>query len=503
MSATATTAVQGSVTAPATLPSPAAPLPVSEGEGVDTRRLREVFEAQRAHRWTMARTTAAERIARLQKLRAALIARREALAEAIHRDFRKPRAEVELTELHPTLEELHHTVKHLQGWMKPQRVGTPLVLAGTGSHVRSEARGVVLILAPWNYPFQLLAAPLIAAIAAGNCVILKPSEKTPHTAAFLAELVRDVFEEREVALFQGGAALGDALLELPFDHFFFTGGPRVGRRVMEAAARHLASVTLELGGKSPVLVDETADVKATAERVVWGKFLNAGQTCIAPDYVLVHASREEAFLAEAKAALEHFYGKTEEARKASLDFCRIVDDGAFKRLSRVLDDTVASGARVVAGGAVDASSRYIAPTVLADVAAGMPVMEEEIFGPLLPVQRYEKLDEALALVREGGKPLALYLFSQDEATVERVLRQTTAGGTVINNVVMQAAHPELPFGGVGDSGTGAYHGEVGFQEFSHARAVVRQGRTSFVHFFFPPYTGKAQKMARLASKLFE
>jgi aldehyde dehydrogenase (NAD+) len=465
--------------------------------------LQEAFERLRARRWELAQTDAAARIARLERLRTHILARREALAEALHADFRKPRAEVESTEVLPVLVELAHTLKHLKGWMKPRRVGTPLLLTGTRGEVRYEPKGVVCIMAPWNYPFNLLISPLIAAIAAGNAVMAKPSEKTPHTSAFLAKLIADTFEPSEVVLVEGGAELGEALLRLPFDHFFFTGGPRVGRRVMEAAARHLASVTLELGGKSPVLVDETADVKATAERVVWGKFLNAGQTCIAPDYVLVHASREEAFLAEAKAALEHFYGKTEEARKASLDFCRIVDDGAFKRLSRVLDDTVASGARVVAGGAVDASSRYIAPTVLADVAAGMPVMEEEIFGPLLPVLRYEKLDEALALVREGGKPLALYVFSQDEATVERVLRQTTAGGTVINNVVMQAAHPELPFGGVGDSGTGAYHGEVGFQEFSHARAVVRQGRTSFVHFFFPPYTGKAQKMARLASKLFE
>jgi aldehyde dehydrogenase (NAD+) len=262
-------------------------------------------------------------------------------------------------------------------------------------------------------------------------------------------------------------------------------------------------VTLELGGKSPVLVDESADVKAAAERVVWGKFLNAGQTCIAPDYVFVHASREEAFLSEAKAALERFYGKTEEARKQSPDFCRIVDDGAFARLSRVLDGTVAAGARLVAGGGVDAASRYIAPTVLADVTPDMPVMEEEIFGPLLPVLRYEKLDEALGFIRSGGKPLALYVFSEDEAQVERVLRQTTAGGTVVNGVVVHNVHSELPFGGVGESGLGAYHGEAGFRELSHARSVLRQGRLAMVHVFFPPYTDKARKMARLASRLFE
>lgn len=463
--------------------------------------LQEAFERLRARRWEMAQTRAAERVARLEKLRAHILARREELAQALEADFRKPRAEVESTEILPVLMELAHTLKHLKGWMKPRRVGTPLLLTGTRSELRYEPKGVVCIMAPWNYPFHLLISPLVAAVSAGNVVMCKPSEKTPNTSAFLAKLIADTFDPAEVALVEGGADIGEAMLRLPFDHFFFTGGPRVGRRVMEAAARHLASVTLELGGKSPVVVDETADLKATAERVVWGKFINAGQTCIAPDYVLVHASREEAFLAETKAVLERFYGKTEEARKASPDFCRLVDDAAFARLARILDTTVAAGARVVAGGAVDAASRYIAPTVLADVTPEMPVMEDELFGPLLPVLRYETLDEAIGHIREGGKPLALYLFSQNNETVERVLRQTTAGGTVINNVLMHMLNPDLPFGGVGESGLGAYHGETGFREFSHARSVVRQGRTAFVHFFFPPYAG--QKMARLASRLFE
>jgi aldehyde dehydrogenase (NAD+) len=465
--------------------------------------LQEAFERLRARRWEMAQTGPEERIARLLKLKDAILARREELAGAIASDFRKPRAEVESTEVLPVLMELAHTVKHLKGWMKPRRVGTPLLLTGTRGELRYEPKGVVCIMAPWNYPFQLLISPLVAAIAAGNVVMAKPSEKTPHTAAFLAKLLGDTFDASEVVLVEGGAEVGEAMLQLPFDHFFFTGGPRVGRRVMEAAARHLASVTLELGGKSPVLVDAAADVKAAAERVVWGKFVNAGQTCIAPDYVLVHASREEAFLAEVKAALERFYGKTEEARRQSPDFCRIVDDGAFKRLSQVLDKTVAAGARLVAGGTVDAASRYIAPCVLADVTHGMPVMEEEIFGPLLPVLRYEKLDEALGTIRAGGKPLALYIFSEDDAQVERVLRQTSAGGTMVNGVLVHIVHPELPFGGTGESGMGAYHGEAGFRELSHARAVLRQGRTSFIHLFFPPYTNKAQKIGRLASKLFE
>lgn len=467
------------------------------------RPLEEAFERLRARRWEQAQTTAKERIARLERLKANLLSRREALADALYADFRKPRAEAESTEVLPVLMELAHTLKNLKSWMKPQKAETPLLLAGTRGEVRYEPKGVVLVIAPWNYPFGLALAPLIAAVAAGNCAMLKPSEKTPRTAAFLEELVRDTFDPSEVTTVLGGPEVGEALLQLPFDHFFFTGGPRVGQKVMAAAARHLAGVTLELGGKSPVVVDASADPKVAADRVIWGKFLNGGQTCIAPDYVFVHASKEEAFLSAAKEAVERFYGKTEEVRRASPDLCRLVDDAAFERVCGLLDRTVTAGSRLVVGGVVDAASRYIAPTVLADVTPTAPVMEEEIFGPLLPVLRYEQLESVVEAIRTGGKPLAMYIFSQDEEMVERLLRQTSAGGTVVNNVVLHFVHPGLPFGGVGPSGLGAYHGEWGFRELSHARAVLRQGRASLAQFFFPPYTGKAQQLARLASRLFE
>lgn len=476
---------------------------VSVEEALVPSDLQGVFDRLQARRWALAKTGPRERLARLDKLKALLLERREELADALHEDFHKPAAEVEATEVLPVLLELAHVQKHLKAWMKPRRVGAPLLLAGTKSEVHPEPRGVVLILAPWNYPFHLLVSPLVAAVAAGNAVLCKPSEKTPGTARFLAQLLRDVFPADEVALVEGGPEVGEALLRLPFDHFFFTGGPRVGRRVMEAAARHLAGVTLELGGKSPVIVDASADVDTAAERIVWGKFLNAGQTCIAPDHVWVHASKEEALLAGMKAALERFYGKTEEARRATPDFCRMVDDGAFRRVTGLLDRTVAEGARVVAGGGVHAETRFIAPTVLADVTPEAPVMEEEIFGPLLPVLRFESLDEVVTQVRAGGKPLAMYVFTQDEATVERLLKETSAGGTVVNNVVLHNVNPHLPFGGIGQSGMGAYHGEAGFKAFSHERAVVRQGRTAFTNLFFPPYRGKAPRLARLASKLFE
>jgi aldehyde dehydrogenase (NAD+) len=466
--------------------------PVPE-DFVDLTRVRSVFEAQRAHRWTMARTTAAERIARLKKLKAAILAGREALAAAAHADFRKPQAEVELTEVRSVIEELNHTLKHLKAWMKPTRVGTPVMLAGTRSVVRYEAKGVVLIIAPWNYPFALTINPLIAAVAAGNCVVLKPSEKTPHVAAFLEKLVREVFDEREVALLRGGAALGDALLELPFDHFFYTGGPRIGQKVMAAASRHLAGVTLELGGKSPVIIDASADVKAAAERVMWGKFINAGQTCIAPDYVYVHASREREFLEHAKRTVASFYGETESSVRESPSFARLVDDGAFRRVKDQLDRSVAAGARLEMGGQADPGTRYLAPTLLSGVRPDMAIMEGEIFGPILPVMTYERLESVYAHIAAGGKPLALYIFSQDKGMVEDVFQRTTSGGAVVNNVLLHIANPNLPFGGVGMSGLGHYHGRHGFKTFSHERAVVVQQLPSAASLFFPPYDGKGLK----------
>ncbi|HEX8437166.1 aldehyde dehydrogenase family protein [Archangium sp.] len=476
---------------------------VSMDEKTRKNPFQDAFERLQARRWEVARTSAKERIAKLEKLRRAIVERREGLYQAIHADFRKPAAEVETTELLMVLTELDHTLKHLGKWMKPRKVGTPVLLTGTRSEVRYEPKGVVLIIAPWNYPFQLTIAPLVAAVAAGNCAMLKPSEKTPHTAAFIDQLIRDVFDPSEVVVAQGGVEESQALLELPFDHFFFTGGPRVGRKVMEAAAKFLAGVTLELGGKSPAVVDETADLDAAAERIAFGKYLNGGQTCVAPDYVYVHASREQEFLDKVRGTIERFYGTTEEARKATPDFCRMVDDGQFTRVNRLLERSVASGVRVVTGGVVDATSRYISPTVLADVKPETPVMEEEIFGPVLPVLRYERLDDVVRHIRAGTKPLAMYIFSRDSKAVDRLLSETSAGGTCVNTTVVHLGNAELPFGGVGESGVGNYHGEFGFRTFSHERAVMRQGPLSFLRTMFPPYTEKAKKMQRMATRLFE
>ena len=464
--------------------------------------VQRVFALQQQHRWKLAQSSARERVARLERLREAIVARRDAIAEAMHKDFRKPAAEVELTELHPTLAELKHAVDHLEAWMKPEKVATPLTLLGSRSEIRSEARGVVLILAPWNYPFFLLVSPLIAAIAAGNAVMLKPSEKTKHTGRVLKELIAAVFEEREVALFEGDHSLSDALVELPFDHLFFTGSTSIGKKIMAAAAKHLTSVTLELGGKSPALIDETADVKLAAERVVFGKFINAGQTCVAPDHVLVHRSQERPFLEAAKAVLARFYGATEAERAQTPDFARLVDDKAFARLRGLLDAAVAAGGVLEAGGGANAAERYLAPTIVSGVRADSPLMEEEIFGPVLPVVAFETRAEALTILRRGGKPLALYVFAEEDEA-EDWLRDTTAGGTCVNNTIVHLANPDLPFGGVGASGMGNYHGLHGFRTFSHQRAVLVQQRGGLVKFLYPPYGGKLRGLAAAATKLLE
>ncbi|HYW12364.1 MAG TPA: aldehyde dehydrogenase family protein [Longimicrobium sp.] len=464
---------------------------------------RRLFELQRGARWRMAGTSAAERIERLRRLRTSILEHRQALYDGVWADFRKSATEFEITEIQLVLGEIAHTIKHLRRWMAPRRVPTTPLLAGTRSRVVHEPRGQVLILAPWNYPFQLLFSPLAAAVAAGNVCIVRPSEKVPATSAVMARIVADVFPEDEVGIVLGGVDAADALLELPFDHLFFTGSTAVGRKVMHAAADHLASVTLELGGKSPAIVDRSADVAQAAERIVWGKFVNAGQTCVAPDYVLVHEADVPAFLDAATRAINRFYGAGDEGPRASEDFARIVDDRGFRRLADALQQTLADGATIVAGGGTDAADRYIAPTLLTNVRPDAPVMREEIFGPILPVLPVRSLDEALAFVNARPKPLALYIFARDKGVTKRVVRGTTAGGTIVNHVICHLANPDLPFGGVGESGQGSYHGHAGFRAFSHERAVLHAGRWSLSPLYYPPYGPRMRRIASLMSRWME
>ena len=470
--------------------------------GPDPQRIEQLFRRQQAHHAVVKHTTAAARVAKLERLRAAILDRQEAIRAAIFKDFRKAATEVDLTELFPSLVEIKDAIRSLRTWMKPRRVATPLALLGTQSWVHDEPKGTVLIIGPWNYPFLLIISPLIAAIAAGNCAICKPSELTAHTSAVLVELLAAVFSEDEVAVVEGGPEQTQRLLAQPFDHFFFTGSTRVGRIVAQAAAHHLASATLELGGKSPAVIDDSADLPRTADRLAWAKFVNAGQTCIAPDYVLVSERRHDALVVELRRAIAALYGATDHDRRTSPDVCRVINDRNFARLKQMLDDTVKQGARVAVGGDSDAAERYLAPTVLTGVRPDAPVMAEEIFGPLLPIITYRALDEVPGFIAARPKPLALYVFAEDPRMADAIVQRTSAGGTCVNTAMLHFVNPNLPFGGVGASGTGNYHGHHGFTAFSHQRAVLRQGQVDTLKLMYPPYGPRVSRMVKWLFKLF-
>jgi aldehyde dehydrogenase (NAD+) len=435
-----------------------------------------------------------ERIGRLRELRTALLGRRSELYEALKNDFCKSDIEADITELIPVLLEIRQAVKHLRRWMRPHRLPAPPLFRGTTARVVYEPLGVVLIISPWNYPLNLSLGPLVSAVAAGNCAILKPSELTPSTSALLASLVSDVFEADQVAVVEGDATTASQLLRLPFDHVYFTGSTRVGRLVMQAAAEQLTPVTLELGGKSPTIVDHSANVAEAARRIVWGKYLNTGQTCIAPDYVYVHRSRHDELLRALQEQIQANLGTDETDWRTSPTYARSVTEHHVTRLADLVRDATRDGARIVTGGEIHVADRYIAPTILADVSVESRVMQEEIFGPILPVISYQDIDQVLDTIGVLGKPLALYIFSDDAESIRRIMRLTSAGGTVINDVALQFGHPELPFGGVGPSGMGRGHGFAGFKAFSNERSLLtRTLKRSPTDLVYPPYTRRTRQ----------
>lgn len=464
--------------------------------------IKKIFEKQQRNRWNVSKSTARERIVKLKRIRDAILARRTEIQQAIYNDFKKNPGETDITEIYPTISEINHTIRHLRKWMKPHKVKTPLVLFGTRSEVRYEAKGIVLVLGPWNYPFQLFMVPLITAVAAGNCVIGKASTKVPETAKFLKKFLADIFDENEVAMIEGDHSVADALLEMPFDHIFFTGSPTIGKKVMTAAAQNLTPVTLELGGKSPVIVDESADIQKAAERIMWGKFINAGQTCVAPDYLLIHESREREFLEKAKEVIGKRYGTTEKEQEQSPAFCRLVSERHLQGLKAVLEKAVQNGARISFGGNTNSDNRYLSPTLLTQVKDDSPIMKEEIFGPILPIITFRSLDEVFQIIRSREKPLALYVFSKNSGATETILRNTTSGGTCVNSAIIHLGNTNLPFGGVGNSGMGNYHGFFGFRSLSHERAVLHQGPIDMLKFFYPPYTKRVKKMVEIITKYF-
>ncbi|MEL6940288.1 MAG: aldehyde dehydrogenase [Cyanobacteria bacterium J06598_1] len=429
------------------------------------------------------------RLAQLKKLKSAILERQEAIVQAAKDDLGRPEFEgyFEIG----VLAELSYVIKQLKGWMKPKKVGLPLAQLPGSAWVQPEPLGSVLIIGPWNYPFQLVISPLIGAIAAGNCAIIKPSEIAPATSAVVAELVTSTFPPEYVAVKEGGVEASQALLAEKFDHIFFTGGTRIGKIVMAAAAKHLTPVTLELGGKSPCIVDADIKVEVAAKRIVWGKFLNAGQTCVAPDYLLVKEEIRPAFVAALKKTIGETYG---ENPAQSDDLSRMVSDRQFDRVAGLLQ-----GEETVIGGQSDRATRFIAPTVLDNVAWDAPIMQEEIFGPVLPVLSYQKVEDAIALINSQPKPLALYLFTQNKALEKQVLSSTSSGGVCINDTILHLAIWGMPFGGVGDSGIGAYHGKHSFDTFSHQKSILKKPFWLDLDWRYPPYASKLEFFKKMIS----
>ena len=445
-------------------------------------RLRQTFESGKTRpiEWRLQQLSEIDRMLRDHE---------SDFAEALKADLGKCRFEADLTETSFVQAEAKYARKHLEDWMRPQRVRTPLMAQPGKSYIQPEPKGVVLIIAPWNYPMSMVMAPLVGAVAAGNCAIMKPSEITSHTSAALARILPRYLDSEAFAVVEGGIPETTELLEQPFDHILYTGNERVARVVMAAAAKHLTPVTLELGGKSPCLIDKSADIEVAASRIAWGKFINAGQTCVAPDHVLVHREVATKFIETLSAKIREFYG---DDPAQSPDYCRIASERHTERFVKLLE-----GQKIHTGGRVDVAKRYVEPTIVLDPAPDSALMQEEIFGPVLPVITVDEMHHAIKFVADRPKPLALYLFSKSETLEDVVLSKLSAGSVCINDAVLFMVSPELPFGGVGNSGMGRYTGWYGFETFSHMKPVMKRSFRFDAPMRYPPYTDKKARLLKM------
>ncbi|HHD0079123.1 TPA: aldehyde dehydrogenase [Staphylococcus aureus] len=420
----------------------------------------------------------------LKKLSKAIKSYESDILEALYTDLGKNKVEAYATEIGITLKSIKNARKELKNWTKTKNVDTPLYLFPTKSYIKKEPYGTVLIIAPFNYPFQLVFEPLIGAIAAGNTAIIKPSELTPNVARVIKRLINETFDANYIEVIEGGIEETQTLIHLPFDYVFFTGSENVGKIVYQAASENLVPVTLEMGGKSPVIVDETANIKVASERICFGKFTNAGQTCVAPDYILVHESVKDDLITALSKTLREFYGQN---IQQSPDYGRIVNLKHYHRLTSLLNSAQMN---IVFGGHSDEDERYIEPTLLDHVTNDSAIMQEEIFGPILPILTYQSLDEAIAFIHQRPKPLSLYLFSEDENATQRIINELSFGGGAINDTLMHLANPKLPFGGVGASGMGRYHGKYSFDTFTHEKSYIFKSTRLESGVHLPPYKGK-------------
>ena len=434
-------------------------------ENVVVSRLKGIFEKQLAHQWEVHATTAAERIEKLTSLRDVLLRRLDDIAEAAISDYARSVEEAK-NQVYAVVQSIDHIIAHLEEWMQPEDYASE---EGTTAKVIYEPRGLVCIFGTWNSPLSVTVHPLAEAVAAGNCVVVRPSEYTPAYSRIIADLLAEVFDEKEVAVVLGEADVAAELLELPFNHFFFTGGEKVGKLIMQGAAKHLAAVTLELGGKSPVVLDRHIDLARTAQRLAYGKILMGGQFCICPDYLFVPEEDVDAFVQSYEGVVQALL--YEDGKIRNTERTQIVNELHYNRLKNLLNDALDKGATVLSGGTLNDDLRLIEPTILGEVTDDMDIVQEEIFGPLTFIKPYKEAGEVVRYIRQRPKPLALYIFSEDKEFQQHILSNTSSGGVTINDILMHNVHPDLPFGGVNQSGFGHFHGQHGFKTFSHMRAV--------------------------------
>ncbi len=447
------------------------------------------IEKQKEYFYSGATRSYEFRIEQLRKLKVAVKKREERILEALYKDLGKNSYEGYITEIGMIYEEIEFTLKRLKKWMKPQKVRTPIFQPFSKSMVYSEPRGVALIIAPWNYPFQLLMAPLIGAIAAGNTCLIKTSKNSPYTSKIIQEIIIDSFEDRYIHYIDGGNDEVMKVLEEKIDFVFFTGSPKVGSQIMQKASKNLIPIVLELGGKSPAIIDKNADVKMAAYRLIWAKLLNSGQTCIAPDHVYIHQSIKDVFIKKATEVIEEFYGSDIAKSK---DYGRIINTKQFDRLVSYLDKD-----KIVYGGSFDRNNLFIEPTIMDNISYEDKIMEDEIFGPILPLLIYEDINSIINEIKRKPKPLALYVYTSDNQVEEKIIREIQFGGGCINDSISHVSNPHLPFGGVGNSGMGSYHGKASFDTFSHKKSILKKSNFFNMKLPFPPYEGKIKIVKKL------
>ena len=453
--------------------------------------IKRIFELQSepANILRLRNSSYKERIEKIKRIQNFVLseANHQIIAEALYKDLRKPNEEVIISEITPILLNTKHVLRNLKHWMKVEHVPSPITMVGMSSYIKYESKGTVLLISPWNYPIFLTIYPLIYAIAAGNAVILKPSEISSNTSKVIANMIHTIYEEHEVAVIEGAVEESTELLKLPFNHIHFTGSPKVGKIVMEAASKNLSGVTLELGGKSPVIIDGTGNTQEIAEKIAWGKTLNCGQTCIAPDYILIQKKEIETFISHFKTNVKKFYNANDNGLNNASEYGRIVDEKNFNRVEKLLQDAIKKGAKIEFGGQLKKEEKFMEPTLLTNVNTEMLIMQEEIFGPLLPIITFEKNSDVINFLQKMPSPLAIYIMSGKKKNIQYFLDNTVSGGVGINELMLTPVNPNLPFGGVNNSGIGKSGGKHSFNDFSNPKGVVKKNFGNTLKLVYPPY----------------